>query len=330
MEGFKMKKYIIYCLVFVVSAGLLFSGGTKKAEKKEIHLGVTIMTREHPYFQSHVIAWENIAKREGVKITILSDEFDPATQKKNIEDLIALGVNGIALAVWEPGLGTSAMKSIVDEGVPAVGLHVNSSEYVAPFVVADNIKAGKIVGKQAAEYWTKKFPNVEPKIGLIYMAGCTACDERVSGFLEGFKSTYKGKFTKVAEVDGAGVRDKALKAGEDMLSAHPEINLIFGINDDSALGAISALRNLGRGTADKELVSGVDASPSAAEELRNPESAFKLDGGNSPVVMAETAYEVLMDVIAGKQVSKLTLHEVSVVTMDNLDDWIKNNYPTKY
>ena len=324
-----MRKLIVCCCFFLFVAGLLCASGSKPSEEG-IHLGVTIMTREHPYFQSHVIAWENIEKREGVKITLLSDEFDPATQKKNIEDLIALGVDGIALAIWEPGLGTSSLTSIIDEGVPAVGLHVKSSEYVAPMVVADNVKAGEIVGKQAAEYWSDKFPGVEPKIGIIYMAGCTACDDRVNGFLDGFKSTYKGSYKKVAEVDGAGVRDKALSACEDMLSAHPEINIIFGINDDSALGAISALRNLGRGTADKELVCGVDASPSAAEELRNPKSAFKLDGGNSPVVMAETAFEVLMAQIAGKKVPELTLHEVSVVTMENLDEWLENNYPTKY
>ncbi len=323
-----MKKLLSLFLLLLLTAAVLLSADD--AQKKKIHLGVTIMTREHPYFQSHVIAWENIASREGVEITILSDEFDPATQKKNIEDLIALGVDGIALAVWEPGLGTSAVKSIVAEGVPVVGLHVNSSEYVAPFVVADNLKAGRIVGVQAADYWTKKFPKVEPKIGIIYMVGCTSCDERVTGFLDGFKSKYKGSYQKTAEVDGSGVRDKALKACEDMLSAHPEINLIFGINDDSALGAISALRNLGRGTSARELVCGVDASPSATKKKKNPRSAFKLDGGNSPVVMAETAYKTLMDIIAGKKVPPLTFHEVSVVTMDNLDDWIKNNYPTKY
>jgi ribose transport system substrate-binding protein len=327
-----MRKILIsvVCVVMVFTAFSVFGKGGKKEVKEGYHLGVTIMTREHPYFQSHVIAWENIAKRENVKITLLSDEFDPATQKKNIEDLIALGVDGIALAIWEPGLGTSSLKSIVSEGVPAVGLHVQSSENVAPMIVADNVKAGEIVGKQAAEYWTKRFPKVEPKIGIIYMAGCTACDDRVNGFLKGFDANFKGRYAKVAEVDGAGVRDKALKACEDMLSAHPEINVIFGINDDSALGAISALRNLGRGTSNKELVCGVDASPSAAEELRNPDSAFKLDGGNSPVVMAETAFEILMDVIKGKKVPDLTLHEVSVVTMDNLDEWLKNNYPTKY
>jgi ribose transport system substrate-binding protein len=323
-----MKRLVVIICALLFSACLLFA--EDRADEEGIHLGVTIMTREHPYFQSHVIAWENIEERSGVRITLLSDEFDPATQKKNIEDLIALGVDGIALAIWEPGLGTSSLRSIVDEGVPAVGLHVKSSEFIAPMVVADNVKAGEIVGKQAAAYWKENFPGVEPKIGTVYMAGCTACDDRVNGFLKGFAASYKGSYEKVAEVDGAGVRDKALSACEDMLSAHPEINLIFGINDDSALGAISALRNLGRGTADKELVCGVDASPSAAEELRNPQSAFKLDGGNSPVVMAETAFEVLMDQIAGKDVPELTLHEVSVVNMENLDEWVENHYPTKY
>ena len=183
-----MKKSLICicCLVVLFATVPVFMNGAKKEVKEGYHLGVTIMTREHPYFQSHVIAWENIEEEEGVKITLLSDEFDPATQKKNIEDLITLGVDGIALAIWEPGLGTSSLKSIVEEGVPAVGLHVKSSEYNAPMVVADNVKAGEIVGKQAAEYWSEKFRGVDPKIGIVYMAGCTACDDRVNGFLKGF------------------------------------------------------------------------------------------------------------------------------------------------
>ena len=100
-----MKKSLICicCLVVLFATVPVFMNGAKKEVKEGYHLGVTIMTREHPYFQSHVIAWENIEEEEGVKITLLSDEFDPATQKKNIEDLIALGVDGIALAIWEPG-----------------------------------------------------------------------------------------------------------------------------------------------------------------------------------------------------------------------------------
>ena len=46
--------------------------------------------------------------------------------------------------------------------------------------------------------------------------------------------------------------------------------------------------------------------------------------------MAEAAFEVLMDEIQGKKVAELTLHEVSIVTMDNLDEWVENHYPTKY
>ena len=159
-----MKKLTIFCFILFFAVGLLFAGEARDQEEG-IHLGVTIMTREHPYFQSHVIAWENIEAREGVKITLLSDEFDPATQKKNIEDLIALGVDGIALAIWEPGLGTSSLTSIVDEAVPAVGLHVKSSEYVAPMVVADNVRPERSLGNKLPSTGRRIFQALNPKLG---------------------------------------------------------------------------------------------------------------------------------------------------------------------
>ena len=60
--------------------------------------------------------------------------------------------------------------------------------------------------------------------------------ERVSGF-EKALTNYTG-MTIVQRIPGEGQRDKAFKAAQDLLQAHPDIDAIFGINDDSALGAV--------------------------------------------------------------------------------------------
>ena len=59
---------------------------------------------------------------------------------------------------------------------------------------------------------------------------------------------------------------------EDMLQAHRDLNGVFGINDDSALGATSVLESAGR----KDIVVvGYDATPEArATERRHESSAI--------------------------------------------------------
>jgi ribose transport system substrate-binding protein len=49
----------------------------------------------------------------------------------------------------------------------------------------------------------------------------------------------------VQEVDGQGLKEKALRVAQDALTAHPEINVIFGINDDSTTGGMAAYRAAG-------------------------------------------------------------------------------------
>ena len=46
----------------------------------------------------------------------------------------------------------------------------------------------------------------------------------------------------VAELEGGGLRDEGFKAASDSLQAHPNLRGIFAINDPSALGAWTALK----------------------------------------------------------------------------------------
>ena len=87
--------------------------------------------------------------------------------------------------------------------------------------------------------------------------------DRELGFKEEMK---KHPGIKVAAVlNGGGVRDKALKAAEDMLQGNPNLKGIFGINDDSALGALSAAEARGR---NEIVIVGYDAIPEAVSAVR--------------------------------------------------------------
>lgn len=70
------------------------------------------------------------------------------------------------------------------------------------------------------------------------------CRQRVEGFKAGLDEaglTYE----IVQEVDGQGSKETSLKVAQDAITAHPEVNVIFGINDNSTTGGMAAYKEAG-------------------------------------------------------------------------------------
>jgi ribose transport system substrate-binding protein len=105
----------------------------------------------------------------------------------------------------------------------------------------------------------------------------------------------------VARADGNCVRDQALSATEDLLQAHPEVNVIYGGNGDSSLGALAALQGAGRGKAGDVLLVSHDGTEPEITELVNPDSGLKLSVANRPRELAQATIDTLAEVMAGKR-----------------------------
>ena len=71
-------------------------------------------------------------------------------------------------------------------------------------------------------------------------------------------------------VNGGGVIDKAVPAATDLLTAHPNINVLFGINNDSTLGIAQALRAEGKYNANWGIVASTDGSEASDGTLGKP------------------------------------------------------------
>ena len=69
----------------------------------------------------------------------------------------------------------------------------------------------------------------------------------------------------VAKLSGRGMKDVAFRTAEDILQAHPDLDGIFGINDDSALGALAAVEKAGE--LGRVTIVGFDAVPEARQAI---------------------------------------------------------------
>ena len=86
------------------------------------------------------------------------------------------------------------------------------------------------------------------KVAIIDHPEVESVIQRTSGFLKALEeANAKGSTIElVSRLPGSGSMDKSFKTAEDMLQAHPDLDLIFGINDETALGALAAIEKAGK------------------------------------------------------------------------------------
>lgn len=346
-----MKKILAWVLVLVFALSLVACGSNAKPaesaksdstaqvakeepkkeepkkEEKQKQIVLTVMTQQHAYFQGIIKRWQSLAVENNFKLTVMDPNFDNTKAQKIVEDIIALKPDGVAFAPLESKMGVQMVKQIMDAGIKVVPYNIAPSELLGPTVVGGNYQGGVTAGENAARIWKEKHADVKPVVGIISVVGIKEVDDRVNGFLEGFNKTYPD-VKPVQTVNGEGKRDKSLKVCEDMLQAHPDINIVYGINDDSGLGALDALKEVKKNTIDKALVAAIDGSEAALIEVKKPESALKVDVGNPTKEMAEITWDALKKVMNENYNEKKAIPvPFQYIAPEKADEWLAAQFP---
>jgi ribose transport system substrate-binding protein len=112
-----------------------------------------------------------------------------------------------------------------------------------------------------------------------------------------------------------------------MLQGKPDINVMFGCNDDSALGAMSALKGKGK-SPQKTLVVGFDGTTEAFKEIKKG-GMFRADVVQRPDCYSRRMMDIATQIARGEatvdQFVKRGYYFVKtpLVTTDNIDAWLQ-------
>lgn len=299
---------------------------TKDAPRLQIV--ATVQSQQINFWSNVQHTLERLAEENNFDLTIMDINSDVTTFNNIIDDILAMKPDGVITCGLESSTLTAQVKKLIEEGIPVVTYNIQPDEEICPMVVSDQTEFGRVAGLAAAEYWQQNHSVEVPVGGAVDLYSAPVCALRVQGFKEGFQSVYP-EFELVQIVDGGGSRSTSLSATEDMLQANPEINVIFGINADSGLGALDALREAGKGTPADSLVACVDGTETDCAELKDDGSALKAVAGNSPRIMAETAWKLLSKVISGDLAADEGYSEqmeIVSVTTQSADAWVEENF----
>lgn len=271
-------------------------------------VGVTLLTQTHDFYKELEQGLREEAAARGLQLVVTSCEMDPARQASQIEDFVAQGVSAIVVAPCDSSAVAASLATAEQAGIPVFTADIAArGGRVVSHVASDNVQGGRLAGAALARRLGGR-----GKVLVIDHPTVASAQDRVRGFEEEL-----GKHAEIAIVgrpSSDGQRSKAMAVMEDMLQAHRDVNGVFGINDDSALGAAAVLAAAGRSDV---VVVGYDATPEAQRAIREG-GPLKADVIQHPRKIGRTVIEMVARHLLGEPVPATVAVEVGLVDQESL------------
>jgi ribose transport system substrate-binding protein len=273
-------------------------------------IGVSLLTRAHMFYRDLESGLQEEAKKHNYELIITAGEFELGKQIGQVEDFIARKVDAIVICpVDSKGIG-EAVKKANAANIPVFTADIAAEgANVVCHIASDNVQGGRLAGEYLA-----KVLNGKGNVAIINQPVVTSVLDRVAGFREALAKFPDIKI--VADVNGQGVRDKALQATSDILQANPKLNGIFGINDDSALGALDAVQQFKRGGIS---IVGYDAIAPARDAIKKG-TALKADVIQYPSKIGVTTIQKISEYFGGASLPKVVPVEVGIADQKKLSE----------
>ncbi|MEJ5251988.1 MAG: substrate-binding domain-containing protein [Chthonomonadetes bacterium] len=302
--------------VWLVLAGLVLLSGcakqqsttTQTTEGKRWKVGVTLLTKQHPFYQELEAAMRETARKEGIELLIQSAEFNLADQTAQVENFLTSGVDALIICPVDSAGIAGAVKKANEAKVPVFTADIAAQGGdVVCHVASDNVQGGRLAGEYLA-----KLLGGKGKVVIIDHPVVTSVQDRTKGFMEAI-SKYPG-IQVVDRPPGDGVRDKAMAVTETMLQKYPDLAGIFAINDSTALGALKAVESMGRTNV---VIVGYDGDPEARREILRG-SPLKADAVQFPRKIGSTVVEMVAKHLRGEQVPKVVPIPCDIIDREKL------------
>jgi fructose transport system substrate-binding protein len=246
------------CCAALALAGCGSSGDSKS--DGSVGVSLILKTLTNPYFVSMQKDAQTEAGKSNVKLTVTAgkQDGDTQTQISAIENAISRGDKGILITTNGDAVN-SALGRARKAGLYVIALDTspNPASTADITYATDNEAAGKLIGQYAAAKLGGK-KAVIAMLDLFNNQVVSVDIQRDHGFLEGMgiepgSKTENGKEAKTGKYSGGdyeiachqptqGAEDGGRKAMENCLSANPNINVVYSINEPAGRGASDALK----------------------------------------------------------------------------------------
>lgn len=244
-------------LVILAVTAVVVSAAAAKPTAKGATVKVGLITKDatNPFFVKMHAGATAAANKAGAQLIYAAGKSssDNAGQITAIENMVTAGVKGILITVADAKAENAAIAQARAKGVLVIALDSPTSptSAVDALFATNNFNAGVFIGKYA------RAATKGHKVTIAMLdehAGSSVGALRHNGFLKGFGIKKNDK--QIACVaNGGGQQTQSQPAMENCLQKNPNIDVVYTINEPSAAGAWTALKNAGKKASKVTIVS---------------------------------------------------------------------------
>jgi len=316
-----MKRNVVIVLCVLLTAIILSACGSKENMGKEddsgkIKVGFSQQSTEVAYRIMQTESIKQAAEKSGYQLVFTDAQNDTAKQTSDVEDLVSQKIDYLALSPRDFEGAATALAAAKKAGIPVILIDrlaagVPGEDYVA-FIGSDYIWEGE----QAAEWIAKKTDGKAKIVELTGTVGASAAKDRSVGFHQVVDKHPDMEVIVSQTADFS--RAEAQKVMENIIQARGnEIDAVYAHNDEMAIGASLALKAAGYKPGKDILIVGIDGDKAAFDLIKAGEYSATIF--SSPY-FGPLLFEVIDNLVAGKEVEQTIILPGDVIDADNIDE----------
>lgn len=310
----KLNLIILFITALILSCGDKTSTGNSNSlsDSKKIVL-ITMDSIDEHWLSVRNGAEDKVKELGNIELIFRAPagKTDPNEQTRMAEDAINQKADAILLAPSDPAALAPVAAKIKEANIPLILIDsaISTEDYDA-FFSTDNEAAGALAGEAFA-----KLVNGRGKIGIVHaQPSSTTAIARGKGFENKIKEIAPNiQIVSVQYSDGDKAR--ALNIATDIMTANPDLVGFFTSNEGSTIGVARAIEDMGK--KDSVMLVGFDKSQDTIRALEN--GTLKATIVQNPYRMGYEGIQTAVDILDGKEVSRLTDTGANVVTLENID-----------
>ena len=259
-----------------------------------------VVFQEDQFMKLLQLGYKDTAEAAGYEFIPGNTNNDQGKEAELINTYCDQKIAGLAISPLSEVASEAGLKQAANAGIK-VGLSNTSYEgdFFTGCYSSDNYEVGKSTGLAAKKYIEEEMGG-EANVAIIQYKSLLVeqSSARSQGFLDQIQDMPG---VTIVDDQDAWLQDKAITVVTDMLTAHPEIDLIFAANDGGTIGSVMAVKNSGK--AGDVVVFGTDASEQMVSLLKDEDNILQAVTGQDPYAIGVQTMQSVIDAIEGKDVS---------------------------
>ena len=299
-----MQKLNLYLIIILIALTSCSSGG------KHYKIGISQCSADIWREKQNAELRMGAYLQDNVELRFAAAYDSDERQIEQIDSLIKSGIDLLIVAPNQVATISPAIDRAFDQGIPVIVFErkTNSQKFTA-FMSADNYEMGKVMG----HYIVSRLNGQGRVLEIKGLAGSSPAIERHNGFVEALK--HAPDIQLVGSLQGDWTEPRAHTAVSQWLAAHPDtpVDLVFGMNDRSAIGARTAFLEANRSL---PLFCGIDGLPGENGGIRQVRDSI-LDASYIYPTHGDKVLQLAIEILEGKPYQKESHLQAALVTHEN-------------